>query len=144
MGIAVVTQDLGSNLAGDVRRAAVGGTEFFLRLNLKHTDAQQLGTLAHELVHVFCGHLGEVIAGIAPARPANKLSTQVREFEAEAVAYLVTDRMNLDIGSTGYLSGYLSETKPIPNYSLDAVLKAAGKIEEMLQGRFRLKKKKAA
>lgn len=63
--------------------------------------------------------------------------------EAEAVAYLVTDRLNLDIGSVAYLAGYLTEKEPVPNYSLDAVLKAAGKIEEMLHGRFRLKKKPA-
>ena len=140
VGIVVVTQDLGSNLAGDVRRAAVNGSEFHLRLNVKHTGAQQLGTLAHELAHVFCGHLGEDRAGIAPDRPVRTLTPQVQEFEAEAVAYLVTDRLNLDVGSVAYLAGYISETKPIPGYSLDAVLKAAGKIEEMLQGRFRLKK----
>lgn len=141
VGIAVVTQDLGTNLAGDVRRESINGSEFYLRLNSKHSDAQQLGTFAHELAHVFCGHLDQDLAGIAPERDTKKLTLDVREFEAEAVAYFVTDRLNLDIGSVSYLSGYLSETKPIPNYSMDAVLKAAGKIEEMLHGRFRLKKK---
>ena len=64
-----------------------------------------------------------------------------REFEAEAVAYFVTDRMNLDIVSVSYLAGYLDH-EWLPNYSLDAVLKAVGKIEEMLAGRFRAKKPK--
>jgi hypothetical protein len=66
----------------------------------------------------------------------------VREFEAEAVAYLVTDRMALDIGAFEYLAGYLSEDRRLPDYSLEAVLKAAGKVEEMAAGRFRLKRKK--
>lgn len=140
VSIQVVWQDLASNLAGDVRRDPKGTAEFYLRLNLKHSDAQQLGTLSHELAHVFCGHLGLDRAGIAPDRPA--LMVDVREFEAEAVAYLVTDRLNLDIGSVAYLAGYLTDSKPLPNYSLDAVLKAAGKIEEMLSGKFRIKKKK--
>jgi hypothetical protein len=64
----------------------------------------------------------------------------VREFEAEAVAYLVTDRLNLDIGSVQYLAGYLSGDKPLPDYSLDTVLKAVNKIEEMLRGTFRVRR----
>jgi hypothetical protein len=59
-----------------------------------------------------------------------------REFEAEAVAYVVTDRLNLDIGSVQYLAGYLSDEKALPSYSLDMVLKAVGKIEGMLRGTF--------
>jgi hypothetical protein len=80
--------------------------------------------------------LGKVPAGFWADR--RNATTIIREFEAEAVAYLFTDRLNLDIGSVQYLAGYLE--KPIPNYSLDAVLKAVGKIEDMLYGRFRAKK----
>jgi hypothetical protein len=65
---------------------------------------------------------------------------EVEEFEAEAVAYLVTDRLNLDIGSVQYLAGYLSDDKPLPNYSLDAVLSAVGKVEAIFQGKFRPRK----
>jgi hypothetical protein len=43
-----------------------------------------------------------------------------------------------------YLAGYLDSEVPLPDYSLDAVLKAAGKIEEMLRGEFRPKTKKVA
>ena len=89
--------------------------------------------------HVFCGHLGETEIGFWPSR--GQIPLQTREFEAESVAYLVTDRMNLDIGSEVYLSGYLTDDGPLPDYSLEAVLKAAGKIEEMASGRFRLRKK---
>lgn len=135
-GIEVVMQDLGSGLAGDVRRTRPGVWEFMLRLNAKHTEAQQLATMAHELAHVFCGHLGPDRAKIAPDRPLPPI--HVREFEAEAVTYLVTYRLNLDVGSVEYLAGYMDD--PLPDYSLDAVLKAAGKVEEMLHGRFRLKR----
>ncbi len=48
-GIDIIIQDLETNLAGDVRRTPERTTEFCLRLNLKHTEAQQFGTLAHEL-----------------------------------------------------------------------------------------------
>lgn len=66
----------------------------------------------------------------------------VREFEAEAVAYFVTERMALDIGAVEYLAGYLDKDRLLPNYSLEAVLKSAGKVEEMAAGRFRPKRKK--
>ena len=109
-------------------------------MNSKHTEAQQLGTLAHELAHVFCGHLGYLEEGFWPDR---RNTTKVtRELEAEAVAYLVTDRLNLDIGSVQYLAGYLADGKALPDYSLDTVLKAVGKIEEMLRGTFRVRRVK--
>jgi hypothetical protein len=135
--IPITKRDYGSNLAGEVIRA---GSAFTIVLNEKHSEAQQLGTLAHELAHVFCGHLGETDEGFWPDRRNTK--EDVKEFEAEAVAYLVTDRMNLDIGSVQYLAGYLTSKDQLPNYSLDIVLKAAGKIEEMAAGKFRLKKRK--
>jgi len=137
IGIEVEWRDRGTNLAGSVQRLTHRTPPFHLLLNLKHTEAQQLGTLAHELAHVFCGHLGACEDGFWPDRSyATKVT---REVEAEAVAYLVTDRLNLDIGSVQYLAGYLCDDKPLPNYSLDIVLKAAGKIEEMLRGTFRIR-----
>lgn len=138
IGIEVEWRDRGPILAGSVQRLISRTPPFHLRLNSKHTEAQQLGTLAHELAHVFCGHLGYLEDAFWPdRRDATKVT---REFEAEAVAYLITDRLNLDIGSAQYLASYLSDDKPLPNYSLDTVLKAAGKIEEMLRGRFRVRR----
>jgi hypothetical protein len=140
IGIEVEWRDRGTNLAGSVQRLTYRTPPFHLLLNLKHTEAQQLGTLAHELAHVFCGHLGTCEAGFWPDR--SYVTKVTREVEAEAVAYLVTDRLNLNIGSVQYLARYLSGDKPLPNYSLDIVLKAAGKIEEMLRGTFRIRRTK--
>ncbi len=136
VGIPVAKKDCGSQLAGQAMRL---GSRFLIVLNEKHTEAQRFGTLAHELGHIFCGHLGETEEGFWPNRGGT--NDDVKEFEAEAVAYLVTDRMNLDIGSDKYLSSYLTSREQLPNYSLDIVLKAAGKIEEMAAGKFRLKKR---
>jgi hypothetical protein len=135
--IIVEAHDFATNLAGNVVR--LDGPAFGVALNSKHSEAQRIGTLAHELAHVFCGHLGAVEEGFWPDnREAPK---EVREFEAEAVAYLVTDRFGLDIGSHKYLAGYLSDaSKLLPNSSLETVLKAVGKIEEMLRGTFRVRR----
>lgn len=137
VGIVTLQRDCATNLAGQVQCFGTG--TFCVVLNSKHSEAQQIGTFAHELAHVFCGHLGARKQGFWPDR--SHASDDVKEFEAEAVAYWVTDRLNLDIGSVQYLSGYLSDDKLLPNYSLDAVTKATGKIEEMFQGKFRVKRK---
>lgn len=138
--IAINDRDLATAMAGRVYRTANDARhDFYLQLNSKHTDAQQIGTLAHELGHVFCGHLGETEDGFWQDR--SDRDEAAREFEAEAVAYFVTLRMNLDIGSAAYLAGYLKNGCTLPDYSLDAILKAAGKIEEMADGRFRPRKK---
>jgi hypothetical protein len=139
IGIVVQEQDLPTNHAGGVIRFYDG--RFRVTLNAKHSEAQHIGTVAHELGHVFCGHLGAVKDGFWPDN--SNASKDAREFEAEAVAYLITDRLNLEIGSVRYLAGYLSGEKPLPNYSLDTVLKAVGKIEEMLRGTFRIRRTKS-
>jgi len=53
IGIEVELRDRGTNLAGSVQRLVNRTPPFHLVLNLKHPEAQQLGTLAHELAHVF-------------------------------------------------------------------------------------------
>jgi hypothetical protein len=139
VGIVIEERDYATGQAGRVERVSSRAYEFHVTLNVKHTAAQKLGTLAHELAHVFCGHLGETELGWWPDRP--QMHINIREFEAEVVAYFVTERMALDIGSAAYLATYLDKDCPLPNYSLETVLKAAGKIEEMAAGRFRLKPK---
>ena len=140
LGIEVEERDFATGLAGKVIRLNDQIDPLYIALNSKHTEAQQLGTLAHELGHVFCGHIGKLDNGFWPSR--TNLTIHVREFEAEAVAYLVTDRFNLDIGSVQYLADYLKDGEALPNYSLDAILKAVGKIEEMMRGKFRIKTEK--
>ena len=133
--ITVDEHDYGTSLAGRVDRVEEKHCDFLVGLNSRHSSAQKFGSLAHELGHVFCGHLGRTKSGFWPDR--REMAKRVKEFEAEAVAYLVTDRMGLDIGSAGYLAAYLEPRRELPNYSLEAVLKAAGKVEEMAAGRFR-------
>jgi hypothetical protein len=130
LAVEVAEQELGTGLAGKVIREPKRQPPYRVLLNSKHTEAQKLGTLAHELAHVLCGHLGEDKANSIPGR--TDLTQSIEEFEAEAVAFLVTDRLGLDIGSVSYLAGYLSAQHPIPAYSLDMVLKVAGRIELLM------------
>jgi hypothetical protein len=131
--------DLEAHEAGRVHAVGENDVDFSITLNANHTEAQQLGTLAHELAHIFCGHLGETERGFWPDRQDTAIMT--REVEAEAVAYFVTERMNLDVGSVRYLAGYVDDAS-LPAYSLENVVKAVGKIESMIQGRFRTKQRR--
>lgn len=92
-------------------------------------------TVVHELAHLYCGHLGTPNAKWWPDRRGLDLQTQ--EFEAESVAYLVCTRIGIDNPSEKYLAGYFGRNEEVPNISVDAVMKAAGLIEQM--GRQRMK-----
>ncbi|MCB1206397.1 MAG: ImmA/IrrE family metallo-endopeptidase [Verrucomicrobiae bacterium] len=140
--IRIQYEDGGTGLAGHVLPRAEPDIDFVVTLNSKHSETQQFGTLAHELAHVFCGHLG--ITGERLWAERDKVSRETREFEAEAVAYLVCERLHLDIGSASYLSSFLLQGEPPSDYSLEAILRAAHLVEEMATGRVRVKKRDGA
>ena len=66
---------------------------------------------------------------MAPARQS--LRNAAIEFEAEAVAYVVTNRLGLQGQSAAYLSRYLPGTGPPEGSSLDLIAKVAGQVERM-------------
>lgn len=134
--------DGGTGLAGQVVRRTEPEIDFVVTLNCKHSETQRFGTLAHELAHVFCGHLGTTSENLWAER--GKLSHETLEFEAEAVAHLVCERLHVDTGSVAYLSGYLTKDAPLPEFSLEAVLRAAHLVEGMATGRVRVRKKEVA
>jgi hypothetical protein len=142
IGILTEERDYATDMAGRVERVEGKPYDFHVSLNIKHSTAQKLATLSHELGHVFCGHLGISEQGWWHGRSG--MSKVVEEFEAEAVAYIIAERMALDIGSIAYLASYLQTNCELPNYSLEGVLKAAGEIEKMAAGRFRPKPKSGA
>lgn len=108
---------------------------YYLSLNKNHSTESRYATLAHELGHLYAGHLGTPNDKWWPDRRG--LDQNVREFEAESVCYLVCSRLGIDNPSAEYLSGYLKANAEIPKISLDCVMKAAGLIEQM--GREKLK-----
>lgn len=103
---------------------------FELVVNGNHSNEIKFATIAHELGHLYCGHLG--IANVKWLDDRWGLSKNEREFEAECVCWLVCERKGLENPSASYLNGYLDGNKDIPNISIDAVLKAVGIIESML------------
>jgi hypothetical protein len=156
--IAVFEQEFHPNLAGKIGPAVEGdvvdvliGKEtngqpiyerrkarFRLAVNKKQELAARYVTLVHELAHLYCGHIGTPDEDWWPNR--QHVGRDVREFEAESVAYLVAARLGIRNPSASYLSGYLRGNREVPDISIDRVLKVAGLIEKM--GRERLKPRK--
>ena len=162
-GVFVGTYEPGSQAAGVLIRSVVGeplemvfvrrrqgktvrevkkvARQYAILLDAKHPAEAQYATLAHELGHLYCGHLGTLNPEWWPDR--NGLEKQVMEFEAESVSYLVCSRLGLKRASDYYLATHLGKlSKEIPPISLDRVMAAAGLIEQMGQGRLELRPEK--
>jgi hypothetical protein len=116
--------------------------DFLLSVNKRHTDEELFASLAHELGHFFCGHLPAPKdwikkrgRGNAPAWPLRKISKEAEEFEAESVAWLICERVNIQNPSERYLSGYVNEYEDIPEgVSLEHIFSAFNQIWEMCTG----------
>lgn len=93
-------------------------------------EPSRFGVLCHELAHIFLGHLDSDGDHWWPSRSG--LSHKTKEFEAEAVAYLVTTRLGLEGNSARYLARFTErDAAPPAAVSMDTIAKVAGRIERM-------------
>lgn len=104
-----------------------GNVGWRVRINKKLPEAARFLTLAHELAHIYCGHLGEDPRGRWPNRQ-KLLGESQRELEAEAAAWLVCRRAGLDTRSADYLAEKV-DLDDLTAISVFAVLAAAHRIE---------------
>lgn len=99
---------------------------FRIRLNAKHNLATRFATLAHELGHIYCGHVGADGRGRWPDRKS--LNYAQRELEAEAVSWLVCERNSVKTRSREYLSSLMKGTD-LSGISMYAIFEAANRVE---------------
>ena len=145
-GVMVTYQDAGSLSAGSIQTMQSGQyiqtsfgrkepkhhsipVRYGVLLNLKQSKETQYATLAHELAHLYCGHLGSPNEKWWPNR-SNQPDT-IRELEAESACYLVCSRLGIENPSEEYLSTYVKDEDTLSTISLDCVIKAATLIERM-------------
>ncbi len=86
-------------------------------------------SLARELAHIFCSHLGIDRHAWWPER--GDLNIRGEEIEADSVAYLVCRRRGLRSNSEQNLIQFAETHQEIPALSMNAVIQAASYIEEM-------------
>ncbi|EWY37305.1 hypothetical protein N825_20685 [Skermanella stibiiresistens SB22] len=126
----VITQlDAGDAQAGWIRlleksKSEKGKNLYELAYNKNHPVPTRFVTVAHELGHLFLGHLGEDRG----RRIADRRSTSLAlmEVEAEMAAYLVARRNGLQPRSESYLAKYQGAFGDINLY---AITRAANAVE---------------
>lgn len=131
--IAVEIKTLSSSNSGvaQIRYDDRSGRRFRIVIHDQMDEPSRYGVLCHELAHIYLGHLGTNADGWWPAR-AN-MPVRAVEFEAEAVAFIVTARIGLAGSSAEYLSRYFDGDVVPDGVSLDHIAKAAGLLERMAQ-----------
>lgn len=157
-GVEVRERSEGSQLAGTICSVDSGRTlvidpagrrgssplevplRYELILNARHPPAVKYATLAHELGHLYCGHIGTPDDRWWPERRG--LPLESKEFEAESASYLVCSRIGIDTPSEEYLADYTKSHRAVPLISLETVTRAAGLIEAMGRERLPLRKKR--
>ena len=101
-----------------------------VRINSNHEPNVQFATLAHELAHLYLGHLGpDAYLKIASRDRPNPAQ---QELEAESVSYLVCRRNGVASKAEEYLANYMKANTDMGNLDLYWILKAAGQIESVL------------
>lgn len=108
-------------------------------LNPRLTQLEQLVTLAHELGHIFLGHLGPC-AGDAGERAGwpdrRDVEHSLAELEAEAVAWIVAARAQLTTESARYLARHVTDDAS-SDVHVSLIERAAGRFERLCAVHYR-------
>ena len=127
--IDLVPLDAGDGQAGWIRLLAraksdKGKNVYQLAYNRNHAAPTRFVTVAHELAHLYLGHLGADNGRRVPDR--RDTSHALMEVEAEMAAYLVAMRNGLTPRSESYLSNYKGAFEDLNLY---AVTRTANAVE---------------
>ena len=99
-------------------------------VNQAFTATERYATVAHELGHLYSGHLGTPNPKWWPNR--RHVSPVVEEFEAESIAFLAYQRVDESATMPPHLAQYLREESDVPDgVSLETIMTAAGRVIEM-------------
>lgn len=130
--IDIVPLDAGDRQAGWIRLLSRSSTKtgknvYQLAYNRNHPAPTRFVTVAHELAHLYLGHLGSDKGRRVPDR--RDTPHALREVEAEMAAYLVAMRNGLRPRSESYLASYKGALEDLNLY---AVSRAANAVESVM------------
>jgi hypothetical protein len=112
-----------------------GVPSYRITFNDRLNPTERFITIAHELGHIFLGHLGECASGKGnddeSGWPNRRwLGKNEQEIEAEAVAYLVASRAGVVPASAQYIKDYASRSD-MTKVDLGLVVRSAARIERL-------------
>ena len=127
--------DSGDGAAGSIRIVKRASnpeekTAYRMFINRNHAPAVQFATIAHELAHLFLGHLGPD-KGLSIPERASMYGSQM-ELEAESTAYLVCARNGVQSRSETYLAKYVAQNTTVESIDVYQIMRASGQVEGLL------------
>lgn len=115
--------------------------DFFIEISRDQQFPDCYAVLAHELGHIYAGHLGKREDDWWKDR--HNLSHAQVELEAESISYLVCRRRGVETKSAEYLSRFVESNQTIPPVSIETILSVTYHIERMGEEIMERKKKPA-
>jgi antirestriction protein ArdC len=133
--IRVDFKHLSSTHGGFATGAAEGsGDKMRIVIHEALSPPSSFGVLCHEMAHILLGHLGSDEDQWWPSR--SHLGRATVEIEAEATAFVVTQRLGLEGSSAAYVSSYLKPDGQVPaSVSFDMIATVAADIKKMAEGK---------
>jgi len=107
-----------------------GKNSYQLKYNCNHPFPTKFVTVAHELAHLYLGHLGADRGRHVPDRL--RTDSKLKEIEAEMTACLIAKRNGVESKSESYLQNFQEEFDSFGRFSLYAVMRAANAIETVM------------
>lgn len=107
------------------------GNTYRININKNHELPTRFATLAHELGHIFLGHLGPDKR--LKIKDRRNLSAELIEIEAESVSQIACTCVGIESRSGHYLSAFVENNNEVDNLDVYAILAAAGAVASLLK-----------
>lgn len=130
-----IGQFVEENARSNASTDKLGIPTFRILVNDRLEPGERFVTIAHELGHIFCGHLGPCLSRSGKEEESGwpdrrSLGMGEKEVEAEAIAYLIASRAGLVTNSAQYIQTHVKHAD-MKMIDIDLIVRAAARIERL-------------